>query len=520
MGARQGGRGNLRDRNRNHNGSQLRRTRFTHRPRRCEISVMPEQKSLTIDGTQVLWKHYRRKQGDTDAIKICVGRQLPEKHWQSISISHAVVDSCTTTSALSATVRKLIAEHMGVTVKASKDSNCCDCKRHGPSDPPTDISDPGSLSTPPVLEEAPPPPVLEQAPPLPVAVGPEDHRKRRARVISALNRAVEPTVRLAFDGALTNAEAQRMTSGSLLHDFLAESVAGTDADHAADAEVLAASLTEDRVRRESIISTPEAEECPSTHVAEYSAAFLHRTVSLLRYVFTQRASYALFTVEWQRSLAHALVTCLGVTRVLEVCCGRNLLTGPMGRRGLEWCATDSKLPPAFDASARTRTSVAATAHGLATESDVRDASSRCALDTTEVTSALEVVRTRLALTRRVDAVFYSWWPAEEVDEDYLVACECLEAGVPLIFVGEPQGGCTGSTMFWQGGLPIRRLADVVATTEDPAEKEDEEVQTALGLWKFEDVVQWPGCHDSTWCVLPPGMSVRRSGRSVGSSSSS
>ena len=102
----------------------------------------------------------------------------------------------------------------------------------------------------------------------------------------------------------------------------------------------------------------------------------------------------------------------------------------------------------------------------------------------------------------------------------LQACECLEAGVPLIFVGEPQGGCTGSTMFWQGGLPIRRLADVVATTEDPAEEEDEEVQTALGLWKFEDVVQWPGCHDSTWCVLPPGMSVRRSGRSVGNSSSS
>ena len=41
---------------------------------------MPEQKCMTIAGTQVLWKHYRKKQGTEDVIKLCIGINMkPER---------------------------------------------------------------------------------------------------------------------------------------------------------------------------------------------------------------------------------------------------------------------------------------------------------------------------------------------------------------------------------------------------------------------------------------------------------
>ena len=91
---------------------------------------MPEQKCLTIDGTQVLWKHYRKKQGKTDTIKLCIGPVVPEKQWMSIAISHEVVKSCTTTAALSNAVRALAAEAMNTTVSPPKDDGCCACQGH------------------------------------------------------------------------------------------------------------------------------------------------------------------------------------------------------------------------------------------------------------------------------------------------------------------------------------------------------------------------------------------------------
>lgn len=109
--------------------------------------LMPEQKCLTIDGTQVLWKHYRKKGGDHDIIKFCFGKVLPEKDWSSHKILHEVVSSCTTNAALSAAVRSLAAKAMGATIKAPKDPKSCDCKgHHHPANAP-DISDDSSLAS-------------------------------------------------------------------------------------------------------------------------------------------------------------------------------------------------------------------------------------------------------------------------------------------------------------------------------------------------------------------------------------
>ena len=99
---------------------------------------MPEQKCLTVDGTQVLWKHYRKKHGTEDVIKFCFGKALPEKQWETHHLPHAVVNACSTNSALVAAVRNLAAEVMGatLTLKPPKDAGCCDC-RNDDAKPPT-----------------------------------------------------------------------------------------------------------------------------------------------------------------------------------------------------------------------------------------------------------------------------------------------------------------------------------------------------------------------------------------------
>ena len=67
-------------------------------------------------------------------------------------------------------------------------------------------------------------------------------------------------------------------------------------------------------------------------------------------------------------------------------------------------------------------------------------------------------------------------------EDRLVADWCLERSLPLLFVGEPRGGVTGSPSFWSG-----RARPVLAS----------EVSAA-----FVDVPNWQGAHDRTWCIRP------------------
>ena len=86
--------------------------------------VMPEQKSFTVEGTQVLWKHYRKKQGKEDVIKFCFGKALPEKQWSTHHISHATVNACSTSTALAAAVRSLAAEILGATIKPPKNTGC------------------------------------------------------------------------------------------------------------------------------------------------------------------------------------------------------------------------------------------------------------------------------------------------------------------------------------------------------------------------------------------------------------
>ena len=96
---------------------------------------MPAQHCLTIDGTQVLWKHYRQKQGSEDILKFCFGKALPEKQWKTHRISHAVVNACSTNAALASAVRQVAAEILGVELRPSKVVEC-GCIGHPPAPQP------------------------------------------------------------------------------------------------------------------------------------------------------------------------------------------------------------------------------------------------------------------------------------------------------------------------------------------------------------------------------------------------
>ena len=72
-----------------------------HAPRAREQQAVV---GAAIDGTQVLWKHYRKKQGNEDVVKFCFGKVLPESQWQTQKIPHATVNACTTKAALASAV--------------------------------------------------------------------------------------------------------------------------------------------------------------------------------------------------------------------------------------------------------------------------------------------------------------------------------------------------------------------------------------------------------------------------------
>ena len=67
-------------------------------------------------------------------------------------------------------------------------------------------------------------------------------------------------------------------------------------------------------------------------------------------------------------------------------------------------------------------------------------------------------------------------------EDRLVAEHCVERGLPIIFVGEGRGGVTGSTSFWAGPWRPALLSEVIEG--------------------FQDVPNWDGQFDRTWCLRP------------------
>ena len=179
-----------------------------------------------------------------------------------------------------------------------------------------------------------------------------------------------------------------------------------------------------------------------------------RSMALVRNHYATTASWALYTTEWMDALSVYLLR-RGITRVLEVCAGLGALTRPMTARGLEWTATDLHPRP-------TRTGQAE-----------------------PICEPIECgARAAVSKFSSAQAVFWSWWTQDELDEDFHVLWHCWERGVPVIFVGEGMGGVTGSTMLWSSGAPIEPLTTAAVREGD----------------SFVDVPCWPGCSDRTWIV--------------------
>ena len=184
---------------------------------------------------------------------------------------------------------------------------------------------------------------------------------------------------------------------------------------------------------------------------------VQKAVALCRQLFTRRASWALFTTEWADSLAlfiRSLLPGVASPSVLEVCAGLNTLAGPMRARGVDWVATDVKVDSA-------------------------------AVSPPVACDALEAVRTSAP-----NVVFWAWWSKDGAGDAH-VARHCCERGIPVIFVGEPRGGITGSTELFEGGSPwnIQPLAGVVLCTLD-------------GEQPFRDLPTWAGFSDRTWLLAP------------------
>lgn len=177
---------------------------------------------------------------------------------------------------------------------------------------------------------------------------------------------------------------------------------------------------------------------------------------LIRNIFTTHVSWALFTEGWVVSVLALLKRLIGsrVGPVLEVCAGSGVLSSVMAARGLEWVATDRAPGPGSSAT------------------------TRGALD-----SLLSFGEVGPA------AVFWSWWSRNDAGaatEERLVAEHCHSCGIPVVFVGEPRGGITGSSMLWDGPWKITAAQD----HPDP--------DVALA---FADVARWEGFEDRTWFLI-------------------
>ena len=210
---------------------------------------------------------------------------------------------------------------------------------------------------------------------------------------------------------------------------------------------------------------------------------------LIRTTFSSRCSWALFTVEWMASLDH-LFSLLHADRkeprrVLEVCAGRGVLTVPMRSRGIEWTATDERPPSDANPEDVSRIGAVAALKAQLGESD----------------------------SKPLTAVFWAWWSkpraqkkrkaaatedvspgtaeaACEVDEDRQLAEFCSEAKIPMVFVGEPKGGITGSVALWESGpYEIMTAADFI-------------VSAPGSNFEFCDVPNWHGFADRTFVILP------------------
>ena len=172
--------------------------------------------------------------------------------------------------------------------------------------------------------------------------------------------------------------------------------------------------------------------------------------TLSRALYQQHVSWCLVSSEWLDALASELRS-RGRTRVLEVAAGSGVLAAPMMRRGLRWRTTDSH---------PTRVS------GVPGE---------------QVPVACDAQTALARFADEVDVVFWAWWPRDDQgDADLAVACEAR--GLPVIFVGEPRAGCTGSEALWDRE-PAPQPIGFASCSESPV-----------------DVPHWVGGRDRTWVI--------------------
>ena len=211
--------------------------------------------------------------------------------------------------------------------------------------------------------------------------------------------------------------------------------------------------------------------------------------NLLRLHWSERVSWCVFSAPWLDSLAtllHALLGQTGQRRVVEVCAGGGILVGPMRSRGLDWLATDIK-PRAGGAAS------------------VAEA------------GALDAVRSLAPCI-----CFWSWWSnkampsapapcavndgdldsdAAPMPEDFRVVEYCMQHQIPVVFVGESEGGLTGSAALWRGPWSIQTAGEVMATR--PPGGIDAEAEPEPEAPTFVDVPRWTGFNDRTFVILPP-----------------
>ena len=189
--------------------------------------------------------------------------------------------------------------------------------------------------------------------------------------------------------------------------------------------------------------------------------------TLSRAIYQNHVSWAIWSKDWCDELARMLRS-RGKQRVLEVAAGAGILGPLMRDRGIDWHTTDS-LPAQI---------------GLPAE------------------AAPEPMDALSALTRyggEVDAVFWSWWPARD-EGDALLARHCADLRLPIVFVGEPKGGCTGSDALWEQWpvTPLSSSGDDAADGGGGGGEHGGELAVAMRL--VADVPRWRGMRDRTWVV--------------------
>ena len=140
-----------------------------------------------------------------------------------------------------------------------------------------------------------------------------------------------------------------------------------------------------------------------------------------------------------------IVEIVGNGKVLELCAGTGFVASLFLDRGVSWIATD--IEPATQA-----------------RTQIDKLSGREAVD---------------KYLDSVDFLFWSWWPYEGDEDDLYALKKAMEAGVPLLIVGEHFGGCTGSGAFWV-----------------EAAKHNITYPVSMG----NDVLQWPGINDFTQMI--------------------